>query len=130
MWEVLVVEDNPADVYLLQYALEELRAPCHLTVTQDGDEAMRLLVDGGQLPDLVVLDLHLPRKSGDEVLAEMKADARLRSIPVAVLSSVQSPADAQRIRELQASAFLTKPSSLDEYLELGRALLALLQGKG
>lgn len=123
--EVLIAEDNPADVYLLQFALKEANADCDITVAHDGEEAMRLLAHADPLPDLVVLDLNLPRKDGLEVLTEMRRNIRLLSIPVVVLTSSEHPRDAQHVNELQASAFLIKPNNLDDYLKLGDVITSL-----
>ena len=113
---VLLVEDNPGDVDLIMEALTTSKREHSLTVAVDGVEALHKLNQPGDLPDLVMLDLNLPRKDGRAVLREMKADPRLRHIPVVVLSSSDADRDLGDAYELQASCFVTKPADLDEFL--------------
>jgi two-component system, chemotaxis family, response regulator Rcp1 len=118
--EILLVEDNPGDVELVQAALAEGGTPHSLTVVGDGVEAMSYLRGEGQyagalLPDFLLLDLKLPKKGGLEVLAEMKSDDILRRIPVIVLSSSDAPDDILRAYDLQVSCYVTKPADLDEF---------------
>ncbi len=118
--EVLLVEDNPGDVELVQEALGDGPTPHSLTVVRDGVEALAYLRGEGPhagaiLPDFVLLDLKLPKKGGLEVLAEMKADDVLRRIPVIVLSSSDAPDDILRAYDLQVSCYVTKPADLDEF---------------
>jgi two-component system, chemotaxis family, response regulator Rcp1 len=115
--KVLLVEDNPADVDLTRWSLEESKILCDLQVAEDGVIAMDILCRRGQhadaaRPDLVLLDLNLPRKDGREVLAEMKADPALRRIPVVVLTSSQAEEDVVRSYDLQANAYVIKPVDL------------------
>lgn len=109
---LLLVEDNPGDVDLILDALRD--EPCEVTVARDGVEAMAMLA--ASRPNLVVLDLNLPRKDGREVLREMKADALLRHIPVVVLSSSEAERDLVQAYSLHANCFLTKPVDLEEFL--------------
>jgi CheY-like chemotaxis protein len=125
--EVLLVEDNPADVELAEEGLRESRVPVSLNVVRDGEEALRYLRAEGQyatalLPDLVLLDLKMPRKGGLEVLAEMKADEILRRIPVIVLTNSDAPADILRAYDLQASCYITKPADLEEFHRVMRSI--------
>jgi CheY-like chemotaxis protein len=118
--EILLVEDNPGDVELVQEALAEGAIPHALSVVGDGAEALAYLRGEGQyagalLPDFVLLDLKLPKKGGLEVLAEMKTDEVLRRIPVIVLSSSDAPDDVLRAYDLQVSCYVTKPADLDEF---------------
>lgn len=118
--EVLLVEDNAADVRLLQEVLRRNNAGCNLQVARDGEEAMRMLkrqgqYEGGQVPDLVLLDLNLPIKSGREVLAEMKQDPALRRIPVVVLTTSQAENDVLACYDLHANSYITKPVDLAEF---------------
>ena len=108
---VLVVEDNPADVRLLREAFNEQRVNLELLVASDGDEATALLRDPARRPDLILLDLNLPRKDGREVLAEIKTDARTQSIPVLVLTSSEAERDVERSYSLHANGYLRKPLS-------------------
>ena len=118
--EVLLVEDNPGDVELVQEALADGATPHSLTVVRDGVEALAYLraedqYAGAILPDFILLDLKLPKKGGLEVLAEMKADELLRRIPVIVLSGPDAPDDILRAYDLQVSCYVTKPADLDEF---------------
>jgi chemotaxis family two-component system response regulator Rcp1 len=119
--EILLVEDDPADEQLVQEALKESRVPVSLNVVEDGVEALAYVrgegrFDGVILPDLILLDLKMPRKSGLEFLAEIKsAGPELRRIPVIVLTTSDAPADILQAYDLQASAYITKPSDIDEF---------------
>jgi CheY-like chemotaxis protein len=116
---VLLVEDNPGDVDLVTDAVREF--PCDLSVASDGVEAMEFLRKEGRHqgavePDLVLLDLNLPRLSGREVLARVKEDPALKHIPVVVLSSSQAGHDLLEAYRLHANCFVTKPADLEEFL--------------
>ena len=124
---ILLVEDNPADADLTRESLADSKIYCELHVTVDGVEAMEFLRREGEYkdaprPDLVLLDLNLPRKDGKEVLAEMKADPSLRMIPVVVLTSSKAAQDIVRSYSLQASAYVTKPVDLDGFAEIVRGI--------
>jgi len=121
--DILLVEDNPADVRLTMEAMRECGFDTRVHVAENGVEAMRFLRREGDfssapVPDLVILDLNLPVKNGSEVLAEVKGDARLRKIPVIVLSTSSSPEDIERSYDLHANCYICKPSGFDEYLEV------------
>jgi CheY-like chemotaxis protein len=124
--EILLVEDNPGDVRLTQEALREARIENTLTVVGDGESALELL--RGRLardearPGLILLDLNLPRMDGREVLAELKADARLKVIPVVVLTSSAAERDVVESYERNVNAYVTKPIDIDEFLAAIRAL--------
>jgi CheY-like chemotaxis protein len=125
--DILLVEDNPGDVRLTREALREARVQNRLHVVGDGAEAMAFLRREGRYaqapqPDLVLLDLNLPRKDGREVLAEIKADAKLRHIPVVVLTTSAAERDVASSYALHANCYVTKPMELDHYLEAVRAL--------
>jgi two-component system, chemotaxis family, response regulator Rcp1 len=107
--EVLLVDDNPADVTLTVEALHDSGVGHRLTVVHDGVEAMAVLRGDAPRPDIVLLDLNLPRKDGREVLAEIRADPELRHLPVAVLTSSQAEEDVLRSYDLQANGYLIKP---------------------
>ena len=118
--EILLVEDDPADIQLAQEALSETAVPSRVNVVRDGVEALAFLRGEGEyatvmLPDLILLDLKMPRKSGLEVLAEIKADEVLRRIPVIVLTTSDAPDDVLKAYDLQASCYVTKPSDLVEF---------------
>ena len=118
--EILLVDDDPEDVLLTQEGLRRSRVPGHVNIVTDGDEALAYLRGQGEyeaavLPDLILLDLKMPRKSGLEVLAEIKADETLRRIPVIVLTTSDAPNDILQAYDLQASSYITKPSDLEEF---------------
>jgi two-component system, chemotaxis family, response regulator Rcp1 len=119
--EVLLVEDNPGDVRLTMEAMRESKVIVNLSVAPDGEEALAFLRRqgahlGAPRPDLILLDLNLPRKDGREVLAEIKADADLRRIPVVVLTTSRAEEDILRTYDLHANCFITKPVDLDQFI--------------
>jgi two-component system, chemotaxis family, response regulator Rcp1 len=120
---ILIVEDNPADVRLTREAFAETRLQPTLHVARDGVEALAFLrrqapFDDAPAPDLILLDLNLPRKDGREVLREIKRDPDLRRTPVVVLTTSHAPADVQQSYALHANCYITKPVDLDRFLEL------------
>ncbi|ELY73089.1 response regulator [Natrinema pallidum] len=124
--QILLVEDNPGDVRLTKEAFKQGRIENDLHVVSDGTEALDFLGRQGPYtdvphPDLVLLDLNLPGKDGEEVLEELKADPALRSIPVIVLTSSRAEEDVVKSYELHANAYLTKPVDPDEFIETVRA---------
>ncbi len=125
--EILLVEDNPADVRLTREVLEDDNGATHLNVVGDGEEAMAYLRRLGTYqdsprPNLVLLDLNLPRKDGREVLQELKADIDLRRIPVVVLTTSAAESDISRSYELHANCFITKPLDLDDFFSVVRSI--------
>ncbi len=117
--DILLVEDNPGDVVLTRKAFADSEIDSTLHVAPDGEAALRFLRREGESaaqprPDLVLLDLNLPRLSGHEVLAQLKADPALRSIPVVVLTSSAAPSDIQASYDRHANAYVTKPLKLSE----------------
>jgi two-component system response regulator len=125
--EILLVEDSPSDTDLTVAALAAAKVSNRLSIVEDGVQAMEFLRREGQYaeapqPDLVLLDLNLPRKDGREVLAEIKADERLRSIPVVVLTTSQAEKDVLQAYKLQASCYVTKPVDFQQFLEVVRAV--------
>lgn len=122
-YEILLVEDSPGDVRLCEEALRESARPPRLHVVRDGVEAMEFLRKPEQaLPDLILLDLNLPRKDGRQVLRELKQDARLRRIPVVVLSTSSADKDIRDCYDLLANCFITKPADLGDFLVAVRAI--------
>jgi chemotaxis family two-component system response regulator Rcp1 len=120
---VLLVEDDPGDVMIAQEALKASRLTSTLTVVPDGVEAIKYLrrengYADAPRPDLILLDLNLPRKSGHEVLAEVKADPALRKIPVVVLTTSGAAEDVLRSYDLHANVFVTKPVDFDHFTEV------------
>jgi two-component system, chemotaxis family, response regulator Rcp1 len=114
---ILLVEDNPGDVRLVRESLRESGLPHRLAVAMDGVEALERL-RGPERPDVMLLDLNLPRKDGREVLAEVKSDPGLRSIPVVVLSSSDAQDDVSAAYALHANCYVTKPVDLDQFLDV------------
>lgn len=126
-FEILLVEDNPGDVFLTQEAFREGRLAYRLSVVEDGEEAMRFLRRQGKhsnapLPDLILLDLNLPKKDGRELLGEVKEDPDLRQIPVIVLTTSAAEQDIARAYKLHANCYLTKPIQMDDFLKTIRSV--------
>lgn len=125
--EVLLVEDNPGDVRLTREALKDAKVLNHLSVVADGVEALEFLRRGGRhagapRPDLILLDLNLPKKDGREVLEEIKRDPKLQHIPVVVLTSSQAEQDILESYRLKANAYVTKPVDLEQFLKVVKSI--------
>jgi len=125
--EILLVEDNPGDVRLTREALYDARVNNSLHVVNDGVEAMAFLHREGQYadainPELILLDLNLPKKSGVEVLAEIKADEILRRIPVVVLTTSHAEQDIVRSYNLHANAYVVKPVDLEQFITVIKSI--------
>ena len=123
MLDILLVEDNRAEARLVQEALAEGELPVRLSVVRDGVEAMRFLRRVGIYaavpePDLVLLDLNMPRMDGRAVLFEMKMDAALQSIPVVVLSTSESQDDILKAYRLDANCYISKPVEIDHFFRI------------
>ncbi len=125
--EILLVEDSPSDTDLTIEALDEAKVRNHLSVVEDGVEALEFLRRQGKYanaprPDLIMLDLNLPRKDGREVLAEIKADDQLRVIPVVVLTTSRAEQDVLRAYQLNANCYITKPVDFEQFLNVVRSI--------
>ena len=125
--EILLVEDNPGDVRLTQEALKETKVLNRLNVVKDGVEAINYLrhakgYEEAVTPDLILLDLNLPRKDGREVLQDIKADPQLRHIPVVILTVSQAEQDIMKTYDLHANCYITKPINLDQFVEVVKAI--------
>lgn len=125
--EILLVEDSPSDTELTVEALSESRAVSHLNTVQDGAQALAFLrrQEGyaqAPRPDLILLDLNLPCKDGREVLAELKSDPDLKTIPVVVLTSSRADEDVLRAYQLQCNCYITKPVIFKEFLRVVRSI--------
>jgi CheY-like chemotaxis protein len=125
--DVLLVEDDPGDVVLIKEAFEYNKVHNTLHIVSDGVEALEFLhrrgqYEGAPRPDLVLLDLNLPRKDGREVLEEVKADRDLRTIPVVVLTTSEAEEDILRSYDLHANAYVTKPVDFDRFIEVVRLI--------
>ena len=125
--EILLVEDSPSDVRLTVEAMKEGKIANNLSHVEDGVEAMAFLNRKGRYadaarPDLILLDLNLPRKDGREVLAEIKQHPRFRSIPVVVLTTSRAEQDVLRSYELHANCYITKPVDFQQFLEVVKSI--------
>jgi CheY-like chemotaxis protein len=125
--EVLLVEDNPGDIRLVQEAFKEGGFPCKLHVTRDGEQAMAFLHQeppyaDSPRPTLILLDLNLPRKDGREVLSEIKHEEGLRKIPVMVMSTSTRAEDIDKAYDLHANCYIPKPVDVEGLVELGRLI--------
>jgi chemotaxis family two-component system response regulator Rcp1 len=125
--EILLVEDNPGDVRLTKEALREAKVCNRIHTVYDGAEALAFLNRESSYinvpsPDLILLDLNLPKKDGREVLASIKANEKIRRIPVVVLTTSKSEEDIVKSYELQASCYVTKPVDLDQFLEVVKSI--------
>jgi two-component system, chemotaxis family, response regulator Rcp1 len=126
-FEILLVEDNPADIRLIKEALRSCRIPHHLQTVGDGQSALDLMFScNGQptCPDLVILDLNLPTLTGHEVLQAVKADQRTACVPVIVMSSSDSVSDVRRAYEFHANCYVRKPGSLEDLFRVVTAIEA------
>jgi chemotaxis family two-component system response regulator Rcp1 len=125
--EILLVEDSPGDVRLTREAFKDAKVHVNLHVASNGAEAMSFLKLEGQYsnvrrPDLILLDLNLPSKNGQEVLEEIKQSPTLKTIPVVILTTSSSEADVLRSYQLHANCYITKPVGLDGFLEVVRSI--------
>ena len=120
---LLQIEDNRADVTLVREALKEIEAPVEIKVIEDGQAALDFLVQCEPetplpCPDIILLDLNLPRKHGDEILTELKQHPRFKGIPVVVFTGTDEPREVYHCYELGANAFLRKPMDMEEYFSV------------
>ena len=125
--EVLLVEDDPGDVLITQEAFHDYRIANRLTVVSNGEDAIAYLRKQGRFagvatPDLVLLDLNLPRRNGREVLREMKEDTELRRIPVVILTTSEAEEDVIAAYDLHANAYVRKPVDFDQFVAAVRAI--------
>ncbi len=125
--EILLVEDNPGDVRLTMEGLNEGKVRNNLHVAKDGVEALAFLRHEAQhsdavRPDLILLDLNLPRKDGREVLSEIKADPTLKTIPVVVLTTSRAEQDVLQSYQLQANCYITKPVDLEQFITVVKSI--------
>jgi len=125
--EILLVEDNPGDVRLTKEALKEGKVYSNLHTVKDGVEAMEFLRRGGKhqgapRPDIILLDLNLPKKDGREVLQDIKNDAELKRIPVVVLTTSKAEEDVLRTYNLHANCYVTKPVDLEKFIVVVKSI--------
>ncbi len=124
---VLLVEDNPGDVQLVEIALSEVAPDIRLEVAKDGDHALALLrhsdaYESSKRPDLVLLDLNTPKADGREVLRAIKSEEKLRGIPVVILTSSDAERDIRMAYDLHANAFVKKPECLDDFMRVFKTI--------
>jgi CheY-like chemotaxis protein len=128
---LLVVEDSPADVFLVREALKEEGLSCHLKIADDGEKAIHILdeVDaGGQdAPNLLLVDLNVPRQNGEHVLERLRRSPRYGKTPVVMMSTSDTAAERKRAFELGATEYFCKPSTLAEFMQLGKLVRILLE---
>jgi len=128
---VLLVEDNPADADLVQEALDGARVECGLRVLEDGTKAVEFIAqvekNEAPRPDLILLDLNLPRLSGEEVLKRLRTSPRFGAVKVLIITSSNAARDRERVMELGATDYFRKPSRLDQFLELGPKVREMLE---
>ena len=125
--EILLVDDNIGDVVLTKEALKTAEFPNRVSVVRDGCDALEFLRRTGkfsnaQRPELILLDINMPRKNGCEVLEEVRSDEDLRLIPIVILTSSEAEDDIRRAYELGANCFVTKPADLDEMVKVVQAI--------
>ena len=125
--EILLIEDNPGDVRLTQEALREGRVKNNLSVVQDGIEAMAFLRNDGEyqdviMPDLILLDLNLPKMDGWEVLEKIKEDPDLRRIPVVILTTSKAETDIVKTYDLHANCYISKPVNMEQFINVVQSI--------
>ena len=122
---ILLAEDNPADVYLIEEALREHGVAFRIHVAEDGEAAINLLANDEIQPDIVLLDLNMPKRSGSVVLDRLRARPGSEHIPVIVLTSSDSPSDREEAMRLGATRYIRKPTGLDEFIQIGATIKEL-----
>ncbi len=125
--EILLVEDNPGDAYLAQIAFGESKLAVNIHLVTDGTDAIDFLYKKGKFvdavtPNLILLDLNLPKKSGTEILAEIKEDHKLKVIPVIILTTSQARQDILQSYKLHANSFVNKPFGIDSFYDIVRSI--------
>lgn len=125
--EIFLIEDNPGDVFLTKKAFQKAKIANHIHVAQDGEIAMEMLKKKGEYkdfvtPDIILLDINLPKKNGKQILEEIKADSALCRIPVVILTSSKAEKDILESYNLQASSYIIKPIDLNKFQEIVSAI--------
>ena len=131
--QIVLIEDNPADVFLVRLALKENDVPCEMTLFNNGEEALRVLcpqngdAENAFVPDVILLDLNTPRSDGFSVLARLRQTPRLAKVPIAIITSSQATSDQDRIARLGGIRYIQKPSQLEAFLStVSRAVKEML----
>jgi two-component system, chemotaxis family, response regulator Rcp1 len=129
----VVIEDNKADVFLVEEAMAVHEIHAELQVITDGEEAMRRIEaprgTATAIPDLFILDLNLPKRSGNEILAGIRRSAQYAHVPVLIMTSSEAEKDRQETTRLGSSGYFRKPSGLDEFLKIGAVIKSLMAGE-
>jgi two-component system, chemotaxis family, response regulator Rcp1 len=125
--QILIVEDSPSDAFIVKEALKQAKELVQVLIVHDGVEAMDLLLRRGKYtdaprPDVILLDLNMPRKDGREVLAEIKSHDKLKTIPVIVLTSSSAPQDISKAYSLHANCYLAKPADFNQFKQMIQAI--------
>jgi CheY-like chemotaxis protein len=131
-YRIWIAEDNPADVYLIEEALRRHDFPYRLTTADNGEDMLNMIAgldrDPSQsCPNLFLIDLNLPRRSGDEILAHLRKSSRCSKVPAIVITSSDSPQDRARVRELGASYYFRKPADLERFMAIGGIVREFLE---
>ncbi len=131
-YQIWIAEDNPADVYLIEEALRRHDFAYRLTTANNGEDMLNMIAsvdrDPSQsCPNLFLIDLNLPRRSGDEILAELRQTSRCSKVPAIVITSSDSPQDRARVRELGASFYFRKPADLEKFMAIGGIVREFLE---
>lgn len=133
-YRIWIAEDNPADVYLIEDSLRRQQFAYGLETADNGEDMMKMIakIDGDpsrDCPDIFLIDLNLPRRSGDEILAQIRQSSRCKGVPVIVITSSDSPQDRARIRELGASFYFRKPADLETFMAIGGIIRQFLENR-
>lgn len=131
-YRIWIAEDNPADVYLIEEALRRHKFAYRLTTADNGEDMLNMIAgldrDPAEgCPDLFLIDLNLPRRSGDEILARLRQSSRCAQVPAIVITSSDSPQDRARARDLGASYYFRKPADLEKFMAIGAIVRTFLE---
>jgi chemotaxis family two-component system response regulator Rcp1 len=131
-YQIWIAEDNPADLYLIEEALKRYDFSYRLTSADNGEDMLNMIAsvdrDPSQsCPNLFLIDLNLPRRSGDEILAQLRQSSRCSKVPAIVITSSDSPQDRARVRELGASFYFRKPADLEKFMAIGGVVREFLE---
>src|ERR1700733_8810635 len=133
-YRIWIAEDNRADVYLIEEALRRNEFPYRLTTADNGEDMLKMISEidsdpSQNCPDIFLIDLNLPRRSGDEILAHIRHSSRCARVPAIVITSSDSPQDRARARELGASFYFRKPADLEKFMTIGGIVRRFLETK-
>jgi CheY-like chemotaxis protein len=133
-YRILIAEDNAADVYLVEEALRRHAVKYRLEIADNGEDMMKLIEKiewdpAESCPDIFLIDLNLPRRSGDEILARIRQSVKCAAVPVVVITSSDSAQDRARVKELGGSFYFRKPADLERFMSIGGIVLEFVQGR-